>query len=206
MFTLPKLPYEYDALSPYINADIQRLHYSAHHATYVRNLNVALEKNPEWQTKTIEEIITSLDKLPDDIKTAVRNSAGGHYNHSLFWQMMTPKKGVGQEPSGTLLGKIQNSFGDLNAFREKFGQAAVKIFGSGWEWLIWDDKEIKLMSTSNQDNPLTQGKTPLLCLDVWEHAYYLQYYNKRSDYVEAWWNIVNWDDVARRLDGAIKNS
>ena len=204
MFTLPELPYEYDALAPYISADIQRLHHLAHHATYVKNLNIALEKYPEWQTKTIEEIIVSLDKLPDDIKTAVCNSAGGHYNHSLFWQMMTPKKGTGQEPLGTLMSKIQNTFGDLKTFKEQFGQAAAKIFGSGWEWLVWDNEEVKIMSTSNQDCPLTQGKIPLLCLDVWEHAYYLQYYNRRADYIEAWWNIVNWDDVARRLDKSMK--
>jgi superoxide dismutase, Fe-Mn family len=204
MFILPKLPYEYDALSPYINVEIQRLHHLGHHATYVNNLNIAFKNYPEWQTKTIEEIIMSLDKLPEDIKTAAHNSAGGHYNHSLFWQMMTPKKSVGQEPSGTLLDKIQHSFGDLKTFKEQFEQSAVKIFGSGWEWLVWDNKEIKLMSTSNQDCPLTLGKVPLLCLDVWEHAYYLQYYNKRADYIEAWWNIVNWDDVSRRLNEAIK--
>lgn len=206
MFVLPKLPYKYDALAPYVSVDIQRLHYLAHHATYVKNLNVALEKYPEWQTKTIEEIIISLDKLPDDIKTAVHNSAGGHYNHSLFWQMMAPKKGTEQKPSGTLLDKIQHSFGDLKTFKEQFGQSAVKIFGSGWQWLVWDKGEIKLISTSNQDCPLTQGKIPLLCLDVWEHAYYLQYYNKRPDYVVAWWNIVNWNEVARRLDESIKNN
>jgi superoxide dismutase, Fe-Mn family len=204
MFTLPELLYEYDALAPYISAEIQHLHYSAHHATYVKNLNVALEKYPEWQTKTIEEIITSLDKLPENIKTAVHNSAGGHYNHSLFWQMMVPKKGTGQEPSGTLLDRIQDSFGDLKTFKEQFGGNAVKIFGSGWEWLVWDNGKVRLMNTPNQDNPLTQGKIPLLCLDVWEHAYYLQYYNRRADYVEAWWNIVNWDNVALRLDKSTK--
>jgi superoxide dismutase, Fe-Mn family len=200
MFTLPELPYEYDALAPYISADIQCLHHSAHHATYVKNLNATLEKYPEWQTKTIDKIITSLDKLPSEISVAVHNNAGGHYNHSLFWQMMAPKKGTGQEPSGALRDKIQHSFGDLKTFQEQFGQGAIKIFGSGWEWLVWDNGEIRLMGTSNQDCPLTQGKIPLLCLDVWEHAYYLQYYNKRADYIAAWWNIVNWNEVEHRLD------
>lgn len=206
MFTLPELPYGYSALAPCINADIMHLHHSAHHATYVKNLNLALEKYPQWQDKTIEEIIVSLDKLPDEIKTAISNSGGGHYNHSLFWQMMAPKKGTGQEPSGILLDKIKHSFGDLETFKKQFGEAAAKIFGSGWEWLVWDNREIKLMSTANQGCPLSLGKIPLLCLDVWEHAYYLQYYNKRADYIEAWWNIVNWDEVARRLDKSIKQS
>lgn len=204
MFTLPNLPYEYDALAPFISSDIQRLHHDKHHRAYVDNLNKALEKYPEWQNKNIEEIIVSLDKLPEDIKTVVRNNGGGHFNHSMFWEMMAAKKGNGQEPSGTLLDKIQHSFGDLKTFKEQFGQAAVKIFGSGWEWLVSDNGEVRLMSTPNQDSPLTQGFIPLLGLDVWEHAYYLQYYNKRPDYIEAWWNIVNWEDVARRLGEATK--
>jgi Fe-Mn family superoxide dismutase len=204
MFTLPELPYEYDGLAPFISSDIQHLHHDKHHRTYVETLNKALEKYPEWQDKSIEEIITSLDKIPEDIRMTVRNHGGGHFNHSMFWEMMAPKKGTGQEPTGTLLDKIQHSFGDLKTFKEQFGQQAVKVFGSGWEWLVWDNGEVKLMSTPNQDSPLTQGKMPLLGLDVWEHAYYLQYYNKRPDYVEAWWNVVNWDDVARRLDEATK--
>ena len=202
MFVLPSLPYEYDALAPYISADIQHLHHSAHHAAYVKNLNMALEKYPEWQNKTIEEIILSLDKLPEDIKTIVRNNGGGHYNHSMFWEMMTPKKG--QTPSGTLLDKLQHSFGDLKTFQEKFGQNAIKIFGSGWQWLVLNNGEVNLMSTPNQDSPLAQGKIPLLGLDVWEHAYYLQYYNKRPDYVSAWWNVVNWENVSQRFAEAIK--
>lgn len=204
MFTLPALPYEYDALDPFIRSDIQQLHHTKHHQAYVDNLNKALEKYPDWQNKSIEEIITSLDQIPEDVRTVVRNHGGGHFNHSMFWQMMAPKKGTGQEPSGTLLDKIQHSFGDLKTFKEQFGQGAVKIFGSGWQWLVLDNNEVKLMSTPNQDSPLTQGKIPLLGLDVWEHAYYLQYYNKRPDYVDAWWNVVNWDDVARRLDEASK--
>jgi len=197
MFTLPDLPYSYDALAPYISADIQHLHHSAHHATYVKNLNAALEKYPDWQNKSIEEIVTSLDQLPKDIQMVVRNNGGGHYNHSMFWQMMSPKGGG--EPTGTVLDKLQHSFGDFKTFQEQFATGATKVFGSGWQWLVVDNGELKLMSTPNQDSPLSQGKTPLLGLDVWEHAYYLQYYNKRADYITAWWNIVNWDDVAKRL-------
>ncbi len=202
MFTLPNLPYEYDALAPFISSDIQHLHHSKHHQTYVDKLNAALEKYPDWQNKSIEDIVTSIDKLPEDIKTAVRNNGGGHYNHSMFWEMMAPNKG--QEPSGTLLDRLQQSFGDIKTFKEQFTTGATSVFGSGWQWLVWDDGEMKMMSTPNQDSPLTQGKIPLLGLDVWEHAYYLQYYNKRPDYVDAWWNIVNWDDVARRLDLVMK--
>lgn len=202
MFKLPALPYEYDALAPYISADIQQLHHSKHHQTYVNNLNAALEKYPDWQNKSIEEIITSLDQLPEDIKAVVRNNGGGHYNHSMFWEMMAPKSG---EPSGILLDKIQHSFGDVSTFKEQFTTGATKVFGSGWQWLVLDDGEVRLMSTPNQDSPLTQGKTPLLGLDVWEHAYYLQYYNKRPDYVAAWWNVVNWEEVAKRLTIALKS-
>lgn len=202
MFTLPKLPYEYDALAPFISSQIQQLHHDKHHQAYVDNLNKALEKYPEWQNKTIEEIITSLDQIPEDVRTVVRNNGGGHYNHSMFWGMMAPKKGNGQAPSGTLLDKLQHAFGDYKTFQEQFSTSATKIFGSGWQWLILENGKITLMSTPNQDSPLTQGKIPLLGLDVWEHAYYLQYYNKRADYIAAWWNIVNWDDVAKRLDTA----
>lgn len=200
MFTLPKLPYEYDALAPYISADIQLLHHSKHHQTYITNLNTALEKYPEWQEKSIEEIITSLDALPEDIKTVVRNNGGGHFNHSLFWTNMAPNQQ--QAPSGTLKDKIQHAFGEVQTFKEQFSTGATKVFGSGWEWLVFDNGEVSLMSTPNQDSPLSSGKVPLLGLDVWEHAYYLQYYNKRADYIDAWWNIVNWDDVAKRLAAA----
>jgi Fe-Mn family superoxide dismutase len=200
MFTLPDLPYDYDALSPYISPEIQHLHHDKHHQTYVDNLNKALEKYPEWQDKRIEEIITSLDRIPDDIKTAVRNNGGGHINHSAFWQMMTPSKD--QQPTGTLLDKIQHSFGSYEDFKKEFSEHATKIFGSGWQWLVLQEGELSLMSTPLQDNPLSLGATPILGLDVWEHAYYLQYYNKRPDYIEAWWHIVNFDDAARRLDEA----
>lgn len=202
MFKLPELPYEYDALAPFISADIQQLHHSKHHATYVEKLNKALEKYPDWMDKSIEEIIISLDSVPEDVRQVVRNNGGGHFNHSMFWEMMAPKQG--QAPQGALLDKIQHSFGTLEDFKKQFSEKAVGVFGSGWQWLVYENGEVSLNSTSNQDSPLEKGKTPLLGLDVWEHAYYLQYYNKRPDYVEAWWNIINWDDVAKRLDLAQK--
>lgn len=197
MFVLPKLPYEYNALAPYISEHIQQLHHDKHHQTYVDNLNKAFEKYPEWQNKPIEEIIISLDQVPEDVRTAVRNNGGGHFNHSMFWEMMAPAKG--QRPDGVLLDKIQHDFGDYEDFKKKFSEGATKVFGSGWMWLVAEGGELDLVHTPNQDSPLTFGKTPLLGLDVWEHAYYLQYYNKRADYIEAWWNVVNWEDVAKRL-------
>jgi len=202
MFNLPELPYDYDALSPFISSDIQHLHHDKHHRAYVDNLNKALGSYPEWQKKSIEEIITSLDQVPEDVRMIVRNNGGGHYNHSMFWEMMAPK--MNQEPTGTLLDKLQHGFGDIKTFKDNFGEGALKVFGSGWQWLVLDGDEVKLMSTPNQDSPLSSGKIPLLGLDLWEHAYYLQYYNKRADYIEAWWNIVNWDDVAKRLDNSSK--
>lgn len=204
MFTLPDLPYDYDALAPFISADIQHLHHDSHHKTYVEKLNKSLENYPMWQKKPIEEIITSLDQIPEDIRTTVRNNGGGHFNHSMFWKMMAPKKG--QEPSGMLLDKIQHSFGDIKSFKQEFSTQAASVFGSGWQWLVYENGEVLLMNTPNQDSPLTQGKIPLLGLDMWEHAYYLQYYSKRPDYIEAWWNVVNWEDVALRLDTAEKQS
>lgn len=201
MFTLPELPYEYDALAPFISSEIQHLHHDKHHQAYVDNLNKALEKYPEWQDKPIEDIIKSLNQVPEDVRTAVRNNGGGHFNHSMFWQMMSPLKD--QSPNGTLLDKIQHSFGEYETFKKKFAEQATKVFGSGWQWLVLNgENELELVSTPNQDNPLERGMIPLLGLDVWEHAYYLQYYNKRADYIDAWWNIVNWDDVAKRLSDA----
>jgi superoxide dismutase, Fe-Mn family len=202
MFTLPDLPYEYDALEPFVSRNIQQLHHSAHHAAYIKNLNTALEKYPEWQDKSIEEIVTSLDKIPDDIKKVVRNNGGGHFNHSMFWLMMAPR--AGGEPTGSVLNEIKQYFGDFKTFKTQFADQAVKVFGSGWQWLVYTDGKLELTSTPNQDSPLTEGKIPLLGLDVWEHAYYLQYYNKRPDYVEAWWNVVNWEEVAKRFDAAQK--
>lgn len=198
MFKLPELPYGYDALAPFISADIQHLHHDKHHRTYVDKLNEALVRYPELLDKDIRDLIRNLDEVPEDVRSAVRNHGGGHFNHSMFWQMMAPDQK--QEPKGTLLDKIQHQFGNIEDFKKQFSDSALKIFGSGWQWLILDNGEVSLASTPNQDSPLTDGKIPLLGLDVWEHAYYLQYYNKRPDYIEAWWNVVNWDDVARRLD------
>jgi superoxide dismutase, Fe-Mn family len=203
MFVLPDLPYDYDALAPFVSGQIQHLHHDKHHQAYVDNLNKALEKYPEWAQKPIEEIIVSLDKVPEDVRTIVKNNGGGHINHSMFWQMMAPAQN--QKPQGALLDKIQHDFGGYEDFKKKFSEGATKIFGSGWMWLVTEGGGLDLVHTPNQDSPLSFGKTPLLGLDVWEHAYYLQYYNKRPDYIEAWWNIVNWDDVARRFDES-KNS
>lgn len=202
MFTLPDLPYSYDALEPFISKNIQTLHHDKHHQSYVDNLNKAIAKYPEWDVKPIEDIIKNYASAPDDIKNVLRNHGGGHYNHSMFWGMMSPKKD--QKPEGSLLDAINAQFGNYDAFTTQFGEAAVKIFGSGWEWLVIDNGKLAITSTPNQDSPLTQGKIPLLGLDVWEHAYYLQYYNKRPDYVAAWWHVVNWEDVQKRFDQAKK--
>jgi superoxide dismutase, Fe-Mn family len=197
MFELPALPYSYEALEPFISSNIQHLHHDKHHQGYVDNLNKAVQKYPEWESRTIEDIIKNYASAPDDIKTVLRNHGGGHYNHSMFWLMMSPKKD--QMPSGSLLDKINEAFGDYDAFKKQFSEQAVKIFGSGWQWLVMEKGKLSLASTPNQDSPLTQGKIPVLGLDVWEHAYYLQYYNKRPDYVEAWWHVVNWEEVERRF-------
>lgn len=192
MFTLPELGYEYDALAPHISAEIMELHHSKHHQAYVDKLNAALEKAPGWQGKTIEEILTSLDQLPEEVRTAVRNNGGGHYNHSLFWKWMVP--GGANQPDGALAEAITQHYGSLDTLKEKFNEAATGVFGSGWAWLLPD---MSITTTPNQDSPLSlSGLTPLLGLDVWEHAYYLDYKNKRPDYISAWWNVVNWSEVA----------
>ncbi len=200
MFEIPSLPYGYESLEPFISSNIQHLHHDKHHQSYVDNLNKAVGKYPEWEEKNIEEIIRGYESAPADIKTALRNHGGGHYNHSMFWEMMSPKKD--QKPEGNLLDGINAAFGSYDAFKKQFSESAVKVFGSGWEWLVLDNGKLALTSTPNQDSPLTQGKIPLLGIDVWEHAYYLQYFNKRADYVDAWWHVVNWEDVAKRLDEA----
>lgn len=202
MFELPALPYGYDALEPFISSNIQHLHHDKHHQGYVDNLNKAVQKYPEWESKSIEEIIKDYAKAPEDIKTVLRNHGGGHYNHSMFWLMMSQKKD--QMPEGNLVDKINEQFGNYDAFKKQFSEGAVKVFGSGWQWLVMDNGRLALMSTPNQDSPLTQGKIPLLGLDVWEHAYYLQYYNKRPDYVDAWWHVVNWEEVEKRFQEAVR--
>lgn len=194
MFTLPDLEYEYDALGAYISKDIMQLHHSKHHQTYVDKLNTALESTPELQGKTVEELLRSMSDLPDSIRTAVRNHGGGHYNHSLFWKWMSPDGGG--EPSGELAAAIVEKYGSYQNFVDTFTTKALGVFGSGWVWL---QPDLEIILTANQDTPIGEGKqAPLLGLDVWEHAYYLDYKNKRDDYIKAWWNVVNWDFVATR--------
>jgi superoxide dismutase, Fe-Mn family len=198
---LPPLPYDYAALEPHISADIMRLHHDKHHATYVTNLNKALESATELQNKSIEELIRDLNSVPESIRTAVRNNGGGHLNHSMFWQIMKPEGGG--EPMGAVAQAIRETFGDFNSLKEKFNDAGVKQFGSGWAWLVrGGDGKLKITSTANQDNPITNGEYPILGNDVWEHAYYLQYQNRRPDYLAAWWNTVNWEEVNRRFEQA----
>lgn len=194
-FTLPPLPYAYDALEPYIDAQTMQIHHDKHHAAYVANLNKAIAEFPDLGKKSIEELIQNLNSIPEKIQTAVRNQGGGHLNHSLFWQML--KKGGGK-PSADLGGAIDKSFGSFSAFKEKFTEAATKVFGSGWAWLVLDGGDLKIESSPNQDSPLSHGLQPLLGLDVWEHAYYLKYQNRRPEYIGAFWNVINWDFVAER--------
>ncbi len=195
--TLPELPYGYDALEPYIDATTMKIHHTKHHQTYIDKLNAALEKHPDLADKKVEELVSKLDTLPESVRTAVQNHGGGHANHSLFWTVLGPKKGG--EPSGDLGKAITSTFESFANFKTKFNDAATARFGSGWAWLVKGPKGLEIVSTANQDSPLSQGKTPILGLDVWEHAYYLKYQNRRPEYIEAFWNIVNWDNVARRF-------
>jgi superoxide dismutase, Fe-Mn family len=192
-FEVPELPYDYAALEPHIDEQTMRLHHDKHHQAYVDKANGALE-GTEWADRPVEEVLASLDQLPEDKRTAVRNNAGGHANHTLFWQIMSPDGGG--EPQGALADAI----GDFERFKEELSNAAINQFGSGWGWLVKDGSSVAIISTPNQDSPLLQGKTPLLGVDVWEHAYYLSYQNRRPDYVAAWWNVVNWPEVARRFE------
>lgn len=193
MFTLPELDYAYGALAPAISEDIMTLHHSKHHQTYVDKLNAALEKAPETQGKSIEEILQNLDSLPEEIRRAVRNNGGGHYNHSLFWKFMTPG---GSEIPSELAAKLTEKYGSVDTFKEKFSAEAVGVFGSGWVWLLPD---LSIEVSPLQDSPIMRGISPILGLDVWEHAYYLDYKNVRPDYVKAWWSVVNWNTVNERL-------
>ena len=192
---LPKLPYSYDALEPYVDKETMEIHYTKHHQGYVNNLNAALEGHKDLQEKTVEELLKNLDAVPEDIRTAVRNNGGGHLNHSFFWNWMTEDKN--QEPKGELLKAINDTFGSLDKFKEKFAAAAGSRFGSGWAWLVLNNGKLEVTSTPNQDNPVSDGLTPILGLDVWEHAYYLKYQNRRPDYVKNWFNVVNWDQVEK---------
>lgn len=200
-FELPALPYATNALEPHIDTRTMEIHHGKHHNAYVTNLNKALEAYPDLQSKTIEQLLTSLDSIPEAIRGAVRNNGGGHYNHTMFWQIMGP--GKGGEPTGELAAAINSAFGSFAAFKEKFAAAGVGRFGSGWAWLIADKGgALSISSTPNQDNPISEGKTAILGVDVWEHAYYLNYQNRRPDYIAAWWNVVNWDEVAKRYAAA----
>lgn len=192
--TLPALPYPHDALEPHIDAQTMEIHHGKHHAAYVNNLNAALEKAPELKDKSVEELIADLDSVPEAIRTAVRNNGGGHANHSLFWQILSPNGGG--TPTGEIAEAINKAFGSFDKFKEEFSAAAAGRFGSGWAWLVLKkDGELAIYSTPNQDSPIMQGDTPLLGLDVWEHAYYLKYQNRRPEYIAAFWNVVNWDKV-----------
>lgn len=193
-FKLPKLKYSYEALEPYIDALTMETHYSKHHKGYVDNLNKALEGHSKFQEMSIEEILKSLDQLPEEIRTAVRNNGGGHYNHTLFWEIMSPEGGG--KPEGELAKKIDEDLGGFDKFKEEFKKAALGQFGSGWAWLVLNEEKLEIVSTPNQDNPISEGKFPILGIDVWEHAYYLKYKNLRADYIDAWWNIVDWKKVS----------
>jgi superoxide dismutase, Fe-Mn family len=195
-FTLPALPYANDALEPHIDARTMEIHHTKHHQAYVNNLNAAIEKAPELASKSLDDLMRGINSVPEAVRTAVRNNGGGHWNHSLFWQLMGP--GKGGEPTGKLADAIKSAFGDFSKFKEQFAAAGAGRFGSGWAWLLNDGGKLSITSTPNQDNPLMDGKTAILGLDVWEHAYYLKYQNRRPDYIAAWWNVVNWDAVADR--------
>jgi len=197
MFKLPDLGYDFAALEPHIDAKTMEIHHDKHHATYVAKLNEAVEKHPELKDKSIEELLGDIKSVPGDIRTAVQNHGGGHHNHSLFWVSMKP--GGAKEPVGRLAEKIKAELGGFDKFKTTFSDTAAGRFGSGWAWLVGSSGKLEVYSTANQDSPLMESKTPLLGLDVWEHAYYLKYQNKRPDYIEAWWNVVNWDEVAKRL-------
>ncbi|WP_316572012.1 superoxide dismutase [Neobacillus sp. YIM B06451] len=199
-FELPQLPYAYDALEPHIDKETMNIHHTKHHNTYVTNLNNALEGNEELLSKTVEEVISNLDAVPESARTAVRNNGGGHANHSLFWQILSPNGGG--EPSGDLADAINSKFGSLESFKEEFAKAATTRFGSGWAWLVVNNGALEITSTPNQDSPLMEGKTPILGLDVWEHAYYLKYQNRRPEYINSFWNVVNWDEVTKRYSEA----
>ena len=196
--TLPALPYAFDALEPHIDAQTMQIHHGKHHQAYVNNLNAAIEKAPELDKWSLDQVCRDIAKVPEAVRTAVRNNGGGHWNHSLFWTVMAPK--AGGEPTGNVAGAITKAFGDVAKFREKFAAAAAGRFGSGWAWLVAaKDGTVSIESTPNQDNPLMEGRHAILGLDVWEHAYYLKYQNRRPDYITAWWNTVDWDKVASRL-------
>ena len=199
MHQLPALPYAFNALEPHIDARTMEIHHDKHHATYIANLNKALEGHADLQAKSVDDLLRNLASLPESIRGAVRNNGGGHANHTMFWEIMGPQGG---QPSGALAQAIESTFGGLSALQEKVNAAAVGQFGSGWGWLVVSDGKLDIIARPNQDSPISEGKTPLLGVDVWEHAYYLNYQNRRADYLKAWWNVVNWSAVAKRFDQA----
>jgi Fe-Mn family superoxide dismutase len=195
--SVPPLPYEYNALEPHIDEQTMRIHHDKHHGAYVTNLNAALEKHPELQNKSADELVKSINTVPEAIRTAVRNNAGGHVNHTMFWEIMGP--GKGGAPTGVMADAIKSAFGSFDTFKAQLNDAGVKRFGSGWAWLLDVGGKLAIESTANQDSPLMEGKKPILGIDVWEHAYYLKYQNRRPDYLAAWWNVINWDAVNKRF-------
>jgi Fe-Mn family superoxide dismutase len=197
---VPPLPYDYSALEPHIDEQTMRLHHDKHHAAYVNNLNAALEKHPDLDKKSPEELIRDLNSVPEDVRTAVRNNGGGHVNHTMFWEIMGPNGGG--EPTGAIASAIKEAFGSFEDFKQQFNDAGTKRFGSGWVWLVSRGGKLEITSTANQDNPLSEGAYPIMGNDVWEHAYYLKYQNRRPEYLNAWWNVVNWDEVNRRFERA----
>jgi Fe-Mn family superoxide dismutase len=204
-FTLPPLPYAYTALEPHIDGNTMRFHHDKHHATYVKNLNAAIAKHPELKGKSADQLLRDLDGVPEDIRTVVRNNGGGHVNHSMFWQIMKPKGGG--NPTGAIASVINQNFGSFEKFKAKFNEAGEKRFGSGWVWLVrTPDGKFQVTSTPNQDSPLLQGNYPIMGNDVWEHAYYLKYQNRRAEYLKAWWNLVNWNEINQRLAQASKTA
>ena len=197
-FTLPKLPYAYDALEPVIDKETMTIHHTKHHQAYIDKLNAALAGHDDLKGKSVEELLSDLDAIPESIRTAVRNHGGGHANHSLFWTLMRPAGGA-DKPSGKLATAIDSTFGSFDKFKEQFAAAAAGQFGSGWAWLVANDGKLEIIATANQDSPISLGKNPILGLDVWEHAYYLKYQNRRPDYVTEWWKVVNWDEISKRV-------
>jgi superoxide dismutase, Fe-Mn family len=196
-YELPPLPYAFNALEPHIDEQTMRIHHDKHHGAYVTNLNAAVEKHPDLQAKSPEDLLRAINSVPEAIRTAVRNNGGGHVNHTMFWEIMAPSAGGG--PAGRIADAIKGTFGGFDAFKEQFAKAAMGRFGSGWAWLVDAGGKLAIESTANQDSPLMEGKWPVFGLDVWEHAYYLKYQNRRADYVNAWWNVVNWEAVNARL-------
>ena len=204
-YEVPPLPYAYEALEPFIDKETMHLHHDKHHQAYVTNANGAFEKHPELASKSADDLLRDLNAIPEDVRTVLRNNAGGHSNHSMFWTIMAPpKSGGGGAPTGAIADQIKKDFGDFEAFKKTFNETTAKQFGSGWGWLVWQGGKLKVITTPNQDSPLSQGLYPILGNDVWEHAYYLKYQNKRPDYLAAWWNVVNWSEVNKRFEHAKK--